>query len=410
MSEAEWEGLSRPSLAGDDGSAATAMLFTNVADDPAANLTDVSISDGELVVKQRRYGWEGRDFTTIPSTTPPSYQALGDEDNETLLTAKFELSALADNDGAQVAVNGPKWIDGVISTLMEQRDLLSTLQGLDSADTQAAERIAWQKVQDAVQFNFFGGFLPLKLADAYDGTGDNVLESEADAIDLINRALDALSSNNNLEAALDPDGTGIFDHYDDPANTGTEADFLAYHAGNRRNQVSGRTIANLRGEREYKVFSAMGTTDFTRFGFWRRESTTSARRNDGVQQNVIRGPHGGPGTYAYSPLDPTNVGTLQNLSFPAGGSASYTGETVALQGTVILTGTANVDVSWATPTDVNAATSVGTMALTISGLASAAGDPLSQGGSDGSAGNEIADIVFQSCLFVWAQPERTIAT
>ena len=175
--------------------------------------------------------------------------------------------------------------------------------------------------------------------------------------------------------------------------------FRVYDSGDRRNEVSTRTIANLRGERQYKVFSAMGTTDYTRFGFWRRESTTSARRNDGNVANVIRGPHGGPGTYAYSPLDSTNVGTLQNLSFPQGGSATYTGETIALQNTTILYGTAEVDVSWGTPADVNAGTTVGTMALTISGLQSAVGDPLSQGGSADvtvatAAGNEIMDIVF----------------
>ena len=350
-------------------------------------------------MKQRSYGWAGRD-----GATAPTYQALGEAGDETLITAKYDLAALAGNNGAQMAMNGPKWIDGVITTLTRERDLLSTLQSLDSADTQDAEVAAWVRVQDAVQFNFFGGLLPLKLSSTY-----ATLESEADAIDLINRALDALSSNAKLEDALDPDGTGIFDHYDsgtadDPATDAreNEADFRVYDAGDRRNEVSTRTIANLRGERQYKVFSAMGTTDYTRFGFWRRESTTSARRNDGNVANVIRGPHGGPGTYAYSPLDSTNVGTLQNLSFPSGGSATYTGETIALQNTTILYGTAEVDVSWGTPTDVNAGTTVGTMALTISGLQSAVGDPLSQGGANVDAndptvadpGNEIMDIVF----------------
>lgn len=90
--------------------------------------------------------------------------------------------------------------------------------------------------------------------------------------------------------------------------------------------------------------------------------------------------------------------TLANLSFPVGGSARYTGETIAQQDTVILTGTARVDVSWGTPYDVNAATVLGTMSLTISDLASAEGDPLSQGGSDtdGSEapGSAIAEVVF----------------
>ena len=90
--------------------------------------------------------------------------------------------------------------------------------------------------------------------------------------------------------------------------------------------------------------------------------------------------------------------TLANLSFPVGGSAKYTRETIAQQDTVMLTGRAQVDVSWGTPDDVNAATVLGTMSLTISDLASAVGDPLSQGGSGSdrseAPGSEIADVVF----------------
>ena len=52
--------------------------------------------------------------------------------------------------------------------------------------------MAWQRVQNVPQYRMLGQ-LPLKMRDAY---GD--LESEADAIDLINRALDALSSNTKL--------------------------------------------------------------------------------------------------------------------------------------------------------------------------------------------------------------------
>ena len=412
----------RPIPSGDDGSAATAMLFSMAPDtNAAANMTTASIADGTLTVKQRSYGWAGR-----VGTTAPTYQALGATGDETLITAKFDLAALAGNNGAQIAMNGAKWVDTVISTLTRERDLLSTLQGLDSTDTQVAELAAWQRVQDAVQYQLFGGLLPVKFNANYADDNDPAttdLESEADAVDLINRALDALSSNAKLEDALDPDGTGIFDHYQTAGNDDGDAntpdaedfgDFRYYDAGARQNEVvsnpphnattgartlSGRTIAQFRGERQYKVFSAMATTDYTRFGFWRRESTTSARRKDGVVANEIRGPHGGPGTYAYSPLDRTNVGTLANLSFPTDGSATYTGETIALQNVTILYGTAEVDVSWVTPADVNAGTSVGTMSLTISGLASAVGDPLSQGGTTHtdatpSAGNEIADIVF----------------
>ena len=410
---------SRPVPSGDDGSGATAMLFTTADPTADTNMAMASIKDGMLTVEGRKFGWAGRD-----GTTAPTYQALGAAGDETKISEEFDLATLAGNSGAAVTMNGDKWIDGVIATLTKERDLLATLQALNTTDTQPAELAAWQRVQDAVQYNLFGqtGQLPaafdLNYADDSDpATAD--LESEADAIDRINRALDALSSNAKLDAAVRPDGTGIFNYW----NTGTPDDaatdaredrgrYVIYDDGadqRRWEFITGaltgtgksRTIGNFRGEREHKVIAAMGTTDYTRFGIWRREDTSSARRNDGGDDpNQIR-THGGPGTFAYSPLDATNVGTLQNLSFPTGGSARYTGETIALQLTTILTGTAQVDVTWLAPADVAAGTAVGTMALTISDLASAAGDPLSQGGTNrvdndnpGDPGSEIADIVF----------------
>ena len=45
---------------------------------------------------------------------------------------------------------------------------------------------------------------------------------------------------------------------------------------------NGRTIAQGGGELAYKLFSAMGRAAYTRLGFWRCGSASSARRNDGV--------------------------------------------------------------------------------------------------------------------------------
>ena len=403
----------RPVPTEDDGSAATAML-TSRAPDPAAvtgrnaadSMTDVTIADGVLTVKQRSYGWDGRD-----GTTDPEYQALTDSDGgAALLTAKFDLADMAEKGaGATTTVNGPKWVDQVVTVLEEERALLSTLQGLDSDDTQPAERAAWQRVQDAVEFQLLGA-LPLKLAVPYDdpdGSVANELESEADALDLIDRALEALSSNANLAAALDPDGTGIFDHYADGDDADTDPDNFVNAA---KTTVNNQTFAQMRGERVHKVIATLGTTSYTRFGAWLRESTRSAVRSGSPA--AIRH-QGGPGTFAYSPLDPTNAGTPTNPGFPRSGRATYTGETVAIQNTTILTGTVRVDVGWNSLADStnglnadgDAIVTAGTMSLTISGLASTVGDPLSHGGSrhtrvsdviterSGAPGNEIADIV-----------------
>ena len=156
------------------------------------------------------------------------------------------------------------------------------------------------------------------------------------------------------------------------------------------------------------MHSSVGMTDYTRFGAWRRESTQSARRNGGVSTD-----HGGPGTFAYSLLDPTHAGNQTTPSFQSGGSARFVGETVAFQGNAPITGTVTVDVGWAaTPdlttdivlsggsvTETDAVTNLGTMSLTISGLADATGDPLVYAGTVGTTpapteGHEIADILF----------------
>ena len=424
---------SRPVPAGDDGSKAGAKLFSMAADEDAAtNMTKVTIGDGILTVKQRRYGWRDGDGSndTATYTYGPLAGNYGDsseafdDTNPTLITAKFDLAELANaGAGTEAKVNGPKHVDQVIDVLTKERDLLSTLQGLKSADTQAAERAAWQRVQNAVHYHLLGGSagvdlngdgdfsdnnelpaqsrLPLKLAKNYDGA-TNPLESEAEAIDLINKALDALSSNANLAEAFNPDGTGIFDHFDSGTEDRRETDAReneANYVNTAKTKIANRTFANMRGELEHQVFATLGTTSYTRFGVWRRQSTQSSIQ---VQGGVIRG-HGGPGAFAYSPLDPTNAGTTTNPGFPSDGTAIYTGETVAVQNTTLLTGTVRVDVSWTSTLTAatfanNDSGNLGTMSLTISGLASAAGDPLSlDGGTEGdslSPGDEIADLVF----------------
>ena len=380
-------------------------------------------------MKARAYGYRDTDTTDADNTLTygflaETYGPTGDgtdDTNPTGITAKFDLAALKEaGGGTHIAVNGPKYVDDVISTLTTERDLLSTLQGLDSADTQSAEEMAWQRVQFALQYRMLGQ-LPLKMRDAY---GD--LESEADAIELINRALDALSRNTMLGAALDPDGTEIFDHYfedsdgdglieEDPDNDlATDASEIKNFVNAAKEKVNGRTFAQMRGEKTHQVFATQGSTSYTRFGVWRRPSTQSSVRTGGVSKD-----HGGPGTFACSALDPTNAGTPTNTGFPQGGSASYSGETVALQNTTWLTGTVRVDVSWVADDDSDTAdtfnANVGTMLLTISDLASAAGDPLTFGGTPksndldnrnfaGNAGTEIADIVLGTFNIAVGQP------
>ena len=243
------------------------------------------------------------------------------------------------------------------------------------------------------------GQIPEKLAESYPTLAGADLHD--DAVDLINRALDALQGAAALKAALDPMKSGIFNHYTDGSND--EQDFVGDDG-----KIGTRDAGQILDQLSYKVSTTLGSTSFTRFGAWRREDTRNAIQGSSDSDpssttdedpRVLKD-KGGPGTFAYSSLDAARAGTLTNPGFPARGSARYIGETVAWQNATVLVGTVQVDVGWdAVPAAL--ADLGGTMSLTISDLQSTAGDPLSQGGSakaedgtGGSAGNEIGDIVF----------------
>ena len=384
---------SRPVPSGDDGSTHNSSLVTTST---TLNTGEsVSIADGNFKVKLRAYGWQG------DTPTNPTYGARTSDGNNVTFTATFSLAEMAAKaNGATTAFNGPKHVGEAIKVLQAQREQLEALQSLGTR-SYTAEAAAWVKVQQALRTGVLGQ-IPGKLAKTYTETDT---ELQGDALGLIDRALDALKSADALAAALDPDKSGIFNHYLDGD---TETDFV-----DANGKINARTAANIVGELSHKVITTLGTTDLTRFGAWRRQDTRNAIRagadNDpdsddtgagaGTANRLLRD-KGGPGTFAYSPLDPAIAGTDTNPGFPLSGEASYTGETVALQNTTVLTGTVRVDVSWedslTTRTTANAGDQItaGTMSLTISGLQNGAGDPLTHDGSSSTPGTEIADIIF----------------
>ena len=387
----------RPKL--DDGDVAKAKLFTMPTNATAA--PQVSIGDGKLTVKVRAFGWTASTDNTTPLLA--TFGALTDDkdtpgdpadDVPVRVTAAFELAELADESpGAETKISGPKHVDEVVKQLQASRDVLAALQALEDTDTDAAEIAAWQAVQRAVQYQLFGDNRPVRLSGVYNAK---------EALGLIDQVIDALSSQSKLLAALDPDGTGIFDHYHmDANNDGVvdngegEGDFIVYDSGQRRYETNGRTLSQFLGESEYTVVATLGTTAYTRFGVWSSERVSSARRlpssansNDNRQNGV--------GTFAYSQLDPTPAGPQSNPAFPVGGTASYEGETVARMGTNFLTGTARVDVNWAARSGSNAldfdlsdsTSNAGLMSLTVSGLEDKNGEPLR------TNTGQVADIVF----------------
>ena len=394
----------RPKL--DDGDVAKAKLITTPANDMA--VPQVSIGDGKLTVKVRAFGWVVQgDSSTLFQPLVDDKDTPGETDDVPVrVTAAFELAGLADESpGAETKISGPKHVDEVVKQLQASRDVLAALQALEDTDTDAAETAAWQAVQRAVRYQLFGGDLPVRLSGGY---------VEKEALGLIDQVLDALSSQSKLLAALDPEGTGIFDHYDpDPSTPEVEegGNFIVYDSTDRRYETTrnrfesdgttrhlqygnpDRTLSQFLGEREYTVVATLGTTAYTRFGVWGSERVNSAERSPweggATRQN-------GVGTFAYSQLDPTPAGPAINPAFPVGGTASYEGETVARMGTNFLTGTARVDVNWAARSGGNALdfnlsdsiSNAGLMSLTVSGLEDKNGEPLR------TDAGQVADIVF----------------
>ena len=336
------------------------------------------VNSGNLQVRIRLWEWGG---------DPIAYQAksTGKPKEEKISLATLE----GKSPGETTTMPGPTHVSEVIKELTKQRDLLSALQAIDDEEiTQDGEKAAWTAVQNAVRYQLFGGQLPEDLAMRYadsDSTNDQdspgELDTRAEALELIDRVVEALSDASSLKAALDKD-TGIFAFTPSTADESEAPTPNSHEDITANGKIRGRSYAEFLAERQYQVHATLGTTDLMRFGVWRRVRTASAARHSSEQgqRGELMGPEV-PGAFAYSLLPETGI---SDNRIPWSGSARYTGETVAVMAEAFLTGTATVDVTWgASPT----------MALTISDLEDGGGDPLRHSAS-GTTGVEIADIVF----------------
>ena len=193
-------------------------------------------------------------------------------------------------------VSGPdKQVALAVKAIEAARCDLAVPQGLDTR-IPAQEAASWQKVQGALLRIFH--HVPPKLAKAY---------AEDDALGLIDQALDAFSSSNNLASALDRDGKGIFDDV-------TKAD-----------GISEPGAALIWGRQEVQVKTHGGATDYTRWGVWRVRTDRYAALNAWTQPALGDKNGNEPGSFAYSQLLPTKWADQNDPGFPNGGSAMFVG-------------------------------------------------------------------------------------
>ena len=294
-----------------------------------------------------------------------------------------DLSTLLENAGTEVATNGPhKQVEIVAGEIEKARSDLAVLLDLDTR-IPASEAAAWKKVQSALLGLFH--HVPEKLAGNYE---------EDDALGLIDSVLNALATSANLKAALDPDGTGVFNGV-----VNSDGGPVSYIQVWEQQALQMRAWAN--------------ATDYTRFGAWSVSQNPYAAKDAWSTQRLLQGrtspigPRGNePGVFAYSPMGSTQWASDLDPSFPGGAEATFTGRTVAInyRGTTFFEGSVEVlaqwDATWGGRVG-DASRRVGRLTMTISGLASSDGDtPLARGPSNPFGGpNPPEDTPLEAIIF-----------
>ena len=118
------------------------------------------------------------------------------------------------------------------------------------------------------------------------------------------------------------------------------------------------------------------STDFTRLGAWRVQSSRYAADTLSRVWHPTTGfhiHHQWPEPFAYSPLEQVKYESMTDRAFPSGVLATYTGKTVAVQHTQFMTGDVELKVQWRADdwtavTGMTGVQKIGEMALTVSSL------------------------------------------
>ena len=188
--------------------------------------------------------------------------------------------------------------------------------GLDGASVLGNRQRIWEAIDRVIQSRLFG----TERTTRYPVREGNA--NDAMAFELIDALLAALESRNALELALDRGG--VFTDADDNPIRDTPARDIWNHA-------------------ESRIKLWQGSTDYTRFGAWRKQTSpnASAEYSDRLEDD-----ENGPNSFAYSSLRQTAFSSERDANYPGGVTATYFGETVAVQGTVFYSGSAELEAQW----------------------------------------------------------------
>ncbi len=340
--------VQRPSV--DDGAQVNAKLVSDTA--------KTTLENGQLTAKPQEWIWYYGPLTAqqvtnfeagnrVGSDSAFYYRKNGDKQE----SATLSLAGLLDREGAEFTLaNSPKtWVQSRRELIQKSRDKIAGMQAIGGLGGKVDEQ--WQNVIIYLLAGVFwevesdghAGTRGKRLTPAYaidqlplkpvtDADGEAVWTTPSDVLDRVDAILEALSSVESLEAAFDPARDGLFVE-EDPDDDNTEKSFLAVHGEDGElfdseapNKLIWNTSASaMFNQREWQIKSAVGATDYTRFGVWRIQHA----------RNMLRGKnwfHQDVESFAYSPLP---VATAQRRDqLPAGGRATYEGKTVAYVGTM----------------------------------------------------------------------------
>ena len=365
--------------------------------------TMTTLEDGMLKIKVAKYGWTrdgelGADGSTYvwaqqdnPNTT--------DVANDATRTYEVDLADLVGKEGFEANYNGPKYVDIARELIETERKKLAVLIETDQlGDPGEAQEMIWQRVQEILLTYVFQADRAVfdtgsDGAQFYDrlpqGVRGKYNPDDPDAaLETVDRILLALSSSDNLEAALDPDEDALFVKTDANPNTGL-----------------GRIASDVWAEKDSQVKAWFGKTDYTRFGTWRVRRSYNAQRttvdNDPGADNPPNARHWEDAeidVFAYSPLKQSKITRTSSPNYPAGAIANYLGQTVAFARAsaaggasapqVGYVGDVNVRVAWNPLQQDNTPLPVGgTVQTVISNLQNSNGDAYTD--SNGAAVREL---------------------
>ncbi|MDE2987041.1 MAG: hypothetical protein OXT70_03175, partial [Chloroflexota bacterium] len=344
-------------------------------------------------------------LTLDPSNDNADPPTAAQRANDTVYT--IAISGLTQ--GGQKTINGATHMAELQEYVAAQRRILASWIALDATtdgnedQTNTGRNTIWQNIKREVLNRVFGvigisstdatggitattatgaddtrGFMEATYPGARNDDDSASLDTAADdakAMAFLDRLEAAIGSAAGFDAARHEGGLFYHDENDRNYQACNNAGCTTVN----RDLEAGSAVFNRRAER---LFVGFDTTDYTRFGFWRRERTTYAARA-GYDRNVastdVTSQNNG---FAYSPLAAAAYASVNDPVYPQG-TATYSGKTMANQDNRRWMGNVGVTVAWD-------ATAIGSSDVTvvISGLADPDGLPLEYGG------NAVSDLIF----------------